>query len=153
MKKWVVYLLGIVTGVVLTFAALFGISIIKDAIDNRSKPTPEPVVTVDENPVDNRYTMFDEPGEVLEDRAVQVFQVVSQDAALVKGQDARTRRLGSDLFLGPIYMYMNNEGKILYDEQIIKAPAGKVFRQMGIFRYEANSGMLKTVPVITLMDK
>ena len=93
--------------------------------------------------------MFDAPGDVVEDNNFKVFQVIADDAALVNAQSEEDL----DLYLGKVYLVVNNEGKYYYDEQIIKAPQGKVFRQVGICRYPTRNDMVKTVPIIMLMDK
>lgn len=154
MKKWVVYLLGILTGVVLTIAALVVISLITNAIDKKSETTTTPEVTkVEEKKSDDNITMFDQPGEVLEEKAFEVFQVLAEDAALVSGQTPEARRAGLNIYTGTTCLITNREGQLYYDDQKIKATAGKVFRQVGIFRYEAKNGDFKTIPIIMLMDK
>lgn len=40
-----------------------------------------------------------------------------------------------------------------YDDQVITIPQGKVFRQIGTFRYENTEHMKKTIPVIDIFDK
>ncbi len=149
MKKWVVYLLGILTGVVLTIAALVVISLITNAIDKKSGTINQ--VTVGEDDGSDSFKMFDQPGEVREERAFKVFQVLAEDAALVSGQ--KKDDVALNWYLGPVCLLTNKEGQLYYDDQEIKAPAGKVFRQVGIYRYETNKGMQKTVPIIMLMDK
>lgn len=137
MKKWVVYLLGVLTGVVLTFAFVF---IVGSTRANNTETLEEQV----EN--DNNITWFDEPGDIVNEKSYKVLQVISQDAALVNAQSY------SDLYTGTVYLITNDEGKYYYDDQIIKAPTGKVIRQIGIYRYETRTGY-KTVPIIMIMDK
>ena len=48
---------------------------------------------------------------------------------------------------------MNDNGEYYYDEQIIKVPKGKCMRQVGIYKYQAKSGIEKTVPIVMLMNK
>lgn len=40
-----------------------------------------------------------------------------------------------------------------YDDQVITIPQGKVFRQIGTFRYENTEHMIKTIPVVDIFDK
>lgn len=131
MKKWVVYLLGILTGVVLTIAGISLFAYINNAQS------------------DDGITYFENPGKIAEDKAFQVFQVLDDDAALVKAQSDEN----FDMYFGKVYLIVNDEGEYYYDEQKITAPAGKVFRQVGIYRYPTKSNNIKTVPVIQLMDK
>ena len=131
MKKWVVYLLGILTGVVLTIAGIMLFAYINNATSNEG------------------ITYFEEPGKIAEDKDFRVFQVLDDNAALV---NARSDEL-FDSYHGKVYLIVNDEGEYYYDEQKITAPAGKVFRQVGIYRYPTKNEDIKTVPVIMLLDK
>ena len=137
MKKWLVYLLGVLTGIVLTLAFVFFVGSTRA---NNTETLEEQV----EN--DNNITWFDEPGDIVDEKSYKVLQVISQDAALVNAQSY------SDLYTGTVYLITNDEGKYYYDDQIIKAPTGKVIRQIGIYRYETRTGYI-TVPIIMIMDK
>lgn len=140
MKQWVVFLGGVVTGAILTFIVL---AIIGNAQNGRSDSI------VEETNSNNKITMFDEPGDVVEDNNLKVFQVIAEDAALAKGQEDKY----DDLYLGKVYLLINNDGKFYYDDEIVKAKEGKVFRQVGIYRYPTRNENIKTVPIIMLMDK
>ena len=140
MKKWVAYLLGVLTGIVLMFALAF----ILNAIHSSETNNTELVEAEEENGV----TMFKEPGDIIEDRDFEVFQVIAKNAALVMGKS-----VDSDLYLGTIYMLMNDEEKYYYDEEKIKVPKEKVVRQMGIYQYHTKDDIIKTVPIICIMDK
>ncbi len=131
MKKWVVYLLGILTGVVLTQVGITLFAYISNANS------------------DDGITFFENPGKIAEDKAFEVFQVLDDDAALVNAQSNESL----DSYYGKVYLLVNDEGEYYYDEQKITAPAGKVFRQVGIYRYPTKDNNIKTVPVIQLMDK
>ena len=52
-----------------------------------------------------------------------------------------------------VVLFLNEEGKSYYDGQDIDIPDGKCAKQIGIFRYEANSGMEKTVPIVRISNK
>ena len=90
----------------------------------------------------NHATWFESPGDVINEKAFKVFHVIEKDAALV-----------DDLFPGTIYMLTNKEGKYYYDDQIIEVPEDKEVRQVGIYKYETKSKLVKTVPIIRIMDK
>ena len=64
MKKWLVYLLGIITGVILTFAFAFYVN-----LSNNSG-----IVGLE---------MFEEPGDYMEYSQFEVFQVVESGCALL----------------------------------------------------------------------
>lgn len=140
MKQWVVFLGGVVTGIILTILVL---AIIGNAQNRRSDSI------VEEAKSDNNITMFDEPKDVVEDDNFKVFQVIADDAALVTAQQDKN----DDLYLGKVYLVVNNDGKYYYDDEILKVKEGKVFRQVGIYRYPTRNEDVKTVPIIMLMDK
>ena len=151
MKKWVVYLLGILTGVVLTVA---GISLFAYINNVQSDDGVTNNAQSDDGKTNNAksydgITYFEKPGKIAEDKAFQVLQVIYENAALVNAQSDED----NDLYFGKVYLLVNDEGEYYYDEQKITAPAGKVFRQVGIYRYPTKRNDIKTVPVIQLMDK
>lgn len=126
MKKWLIFLGGVVTGVLILFAFVFayswmGVSAVED----------------------NGVTMFEKPGDVINETGFEVFQALEQGAALAKGKKE----------LMTVYMLVNDEGKYYYDDEKVNVPSGKVARQIGIYQYETNSGRPKTVPIVKFMDK
>lgn len=136
MKKWLVYLLGVLTGLVLAFVLVLVLP--SEQEDNNT-----------EEQRNKDMTMFNEPGDIIEENSVQVFQVLSKDAALVTGEVDPAY----DLYGDKVYLLTNDEGKYYYDDQIVKLPEGKVFKQIGIYRYPTKNEMIKTVPIITIMNK
>lgn len=124
MKKWILFIGGVVTGVILTLLVAF-------IFTYSSKTDPSGVKN------------FEYVGDVIDEPTVQVFQVIGDNAALVNGGAVGV------LYLGPVYLLRNYDGKYYYDDQIVKKPKGKEFRQTGIYRYETKSGY-KTVPIIEL---
>ena len=93
MKKWVVYLLGILTGVVLTQVGITLFAYISNANS------------------DDGITFFENPGKIAEDKAFKVFQVLDDDAALVKAQSDEE----FDLYFGKVYLLVNDEDEFYYD--------------------------------------
>ena len=142
MKKLLIYLAGVVTGIVLTF--IFAIIYNKYCGDGK---TESPTETVINNEEDNGITLFEEPGDIINGKSFEVFQVLERGVALVNGASDH------DLYLGPVYLLINKDGKYYYDDEIINVPKGKVVRQMGVFQYLAKNEMNKTVPIIMIMDK
>ena len=136
MKKWLIYLAGIVTGVIITilFAYIF-------ASRNSSG----------NDIADDNLTMFDKPGEKVESDAFKVFQVIADDAALVMGKNTEIGDI--EIFKEPVFLLINDDNKYYYDDEIVRVPEGKVARQIGIHRYETKSNIEKTVPIIQIMDK
>lgn len=148
MKKWMIFVIGLVAG----FAIAFLIDLLggkdssepqkKEKVEAKAEKEPEP-----EPEEDDGITFFDEPGEILNDKSFKVFQVVAKDAALVKCKSKY------DMYLGTTCLILNREGKLYYDDEIIKVPQGKVARQMGVYQYPNRDGMIKTVPIIEIVDK
>lgn len=138
MKKWMIFVFGVIVGIIIMgFIDILKIS--------SNEPVSNETEIVDEK--DDGVTMFEEPGEIFEEKNFHVFQVVAKNAALVK---AMTTEL--DLF-GTVFALYNREGKYYYDDEIIKVPQGKVARQIGVYQYPNRDGMTKTVPIIEIMDK
>ncbi|MBR1688537.1 MAG: hypothetical protein IJ710_08430 [Prevotella sp.] len=132
MKKWLIFGGGVLTGIVLTFVFAF-------------------IFSASRSGSDDGITWFEKPGDVIEVKAFQVFQVLGEDAALVKGQTYED--LDLEIFTGAIYLLTNEDGKYYYDDEIVKVPDGKVARQVGIYQYQTKSNFGKTVPIIQIMNK
>lgn len=137
MKKIWVYLLGVLTGIVVTIIVLLIIAAVMNA-----KNDPGTRMT-------NGMTFFEEPGDMVETSSVKVFQSLGDGTALAecKGDGYST------IYMGPNVLLYNEDGTPYYDEQIVNAPNGKCFRQVGIYRYPTKSGMDKTVPIVMIMDR
>ena len=136
MNKWIIFIGGIVVGIILTgFYNLLKIS----------SEIPEDKGEIQKS--DDGVTMFEEPGDDVKCASFKVFQVIEEHAALASG-------IGKyDLYSGPVYLIINKEKKYYYDEQIVKVPKGKVVRQVGIYRYPNKENMIKTVPIVEIMSK
>lgn len=131
MKKIWVYLLGILSGVVLT--------ILVSLFINRSR--------------NSDISYFDEPGEILtaenfgENKPVmnlKVFQALGDGFALAMGDEWFSRDL--------IVLLCNGEEKPYHDNQNVIASKGECFIQIGIYKYKSKDKMNRTVPVVMLMD-
>lgn len=124
MKKIWVYIVGVITGIVLTI--LFAtVSYVSSTSSNSG------------------LNMFEEPGECLISRSsLKIFQVLEPTAALAMIKDD---------FSSGVYLLVNNEGKSYYDDQVIKLPTGKCFKQIGTYQYPTKDDRLKTVPVVQIL--
>jgi hypothetical protein len=88
---------------------------------------------------------------MIEVDAFEVFQVLSEDAALVHG---KSREYSSrEIFTGAVYLLTNEDDKYYYDDEVVRVPEGKIARQVGIYRYQTKSEFGKTVPIIQIMSK
>ena len=127
MKKALIFLGGVVTGVQHTFLFAFMFSSQKET-------------SVKEN---SGLTMFEQPGDVITEKSFKVIQALEQGAALADGEKEYMTT----------FLLVNDEGKYYYDHEIVKVPSGKVARQVGIFKYTSGGGLDRTVPVVKFMDK
>lgn len=143
MKKWVVYVLGVVTGFILAVILAF-------LLNGKSNSVPGVIGesgTETEKSIDG-IKLFEEPGDLIEEKSFEVFQVIAENAALVNGKGG-----GYSVYRGPVYLIVNYGGKYYYDDEKIDAPKGKVVRQIGIFQYPTKDDFVKTVPIIQIMDE
>lgn len=137
MKKWVVFLLGLISGVVLTLVTMVILA-----------------MGANTNANNNEVTLFDKPGECLNAKAFEVMQVVDNNHALaheVEWNDVLERYVQTGL--GLLVLVTNDNGEYYYDNQIIEVPQGMCMRQVGIYRYQTRMDMEKTVPIVKLMSK
>ncbi len=88
----------------------------------------------------NGMSFFDEPGEVMSDKSYQVSRVLDNGAAIARGKNQYGYYYGLEVLLW-------DEDANYYDDQVVKAPNGKCFRQIGIYK----SG-ISTYPIVTLKD-
>lgn len=140
MKKWMVYVLGVLSGLII----MGFINTIKLTSDDKVTNDTEGII----EERDDRMNLFEEPGEIIKAKSFQVFQVLAKDAALVRGESKY-----SDIYTGMIYLLINKEGKLYYDEEIVKVPKGSVVRQIGIYQYPTKDDFIKTVPIIQIMGE
>ena len=126
MKKIWVYILGVLTGVIVTFVLVGILGIVISAKDAISAN--------DSKSIDN-LTFFEEPGEVMSDTSYEVFQTLGDNAAIAYGKSLKV-------------LVWQEKGYPYYDGQIINLPNGKCFRQVGIYK-----DIVSTLPVVTIMDK
>ncbi len=123
MKKWLIYVLGIITGIVLTFAFAFCVSMFN-------------------KPENIGLEMFEAPGDYMEYSQFEVFQVLESGCALARADES----------FGPIVFIIPNESQQFYDDQKIVLRNDQCAQHVGTYRYWANMEMEKTVPAIKIID-
>ena len=156
MKKWLIYLGGIATGVVLVLVTVF-VSNYEFASYNGADTEYESTMQ-DNVQKDNFLSTISgeilvEPGEIINEKTFKVFQVYTNFASLVRGKSG-------DYYYGAIYLLVRDKSTMFtepgfefYDDQIIKVPKGKVVRMFGTYKYTTRDGQYKTVPRIMIVDK
>ena len=133
MKKWVVFLLGMIAGGVLTFVMML-------------------VLAIGANTSSNGMTLFDEPGDCLSTKTFEVIQVVDNNHALAHEVEWNAV-LESYMSTGLLVLLTNDNGEYYYDNQVIEVPKGMCMRQVGIYKYQTRMEIDKTVPIVKLMSK
>ncbi len=123
MKKGLVFILGIITGVILTFVVSLIIA---------SKSSTSGI------------TFFDAPDSPMPFRSVEVFQ------ALNPGGLCHPMGIAQN---DEILLLWTNENVVLYDGQRVTVESGKCFRPVGVYRYTTGGGLVRTVPVIAIMSR
>lgn len=124
-RKFGIFILGIIVGVISTFITLFFVGTSLQGA----------------NPLDG-LILFEKPGECMTKEPVKVFQVLASDAALANERSNREY----NWYTGKVVLVINDKGQTYYDEQVIKAKT--CFRQIGTFKYQTKDQDWKTVPVI-----
>lgn len=128
MKKALIYIAGVITGVILT--TLISLLLVKSS--------------------DNGITMFAEVGECISKKPFEVFQVLEPGAALANEESFNAAGMRS-MYTGMVVLFVNDEGKRYYDDEVIAIPPGKCVRQIGTYKYSTQMGY-KTVPVVKIME-
>lgn len=123
MKKWLVYVLGIITGIVLTFAFAFCVNLSKNSGIIGLK-------------------MFEEPGENMDYSRFEVFQVLESGCALANADDT----FDATVFIIP------NEKQQFYDNQKIILKNEQCAQRVGTYKYSTKMGIERTVPAVKIID-
>ena len=129
MKKALIFIGGLVSGIVLTILALVIVSYYSNS--------------------NSDYSFFEKAGERIDYNAFEVFQVLDNGDALAKGREYGDYSIAT----GITVLIIGKEDQSYYDDQIIEIPEGKYARQIGTFKYITNSNMMKTVPIIDIYSE
>ena len=127
MKKGLIFFFGMIAGAVLTVLILALIGMAKDSGGDNS-------------------------GQTMPLKSFRVFQVLPNGTALAESSEKDKVKYSFE-YGDPIVLLLAAENSAYYDDQVIKVPAGKVVRQVGTYRYETQNDFVKTVPIISFLDK
>ena len=116
------FLLGLVSGIVLTFVVLIAIGVTKQNSEDPIQYFEEPLSY--ENKAESSF---------------KVFQVLNEDAALASERSEER----ANLYIGNTVLII---GQDFYSDQIVNV---KNPQRIGTYSYTTNGGMPKTVPVLT----
>lgn len=128
MKKAGIFIGGVITGVTLMILlAMF--------FSNRQS---------NENMTLAGVTLFEKEGECISKNAFKVFQVLGSG-------DALAHELGEySVSTGLVVLFLSKGETSYYDNQVIEISSGKCTKQIGVYKYQIESGFEKTVPVVEI---
>ena len=127
-KSILIYVGGIVTGIILTFAFFFLVAL------GNSNGTPS----------DKNVVLFEKPQQEIDVKSFEVMQVLPDGSALATVEDISN--------IGMVVLFLADEGNSYYDDQKINVPTGKRVMQIGTYKYMTRSEMEKTVPIVEIME-
>lgn len=127
-KSILIYIGGIVTGIILTFVILLFV-----AKSNSS------------NSSNNNMVIFEQPQQIIDAKSFEVLQVLPDGNALATVESPEN--------FGMIVMFRAKGNASYYDDQKIEIPTGKCARQIGTYRYMTRNNIEKTVPIIDIVNE
>lgn len=116
------YVAGIVTGIICTCLFAF-------YVGSRDKE------------LDKGIELFDKPCQEIKAKEFNIMQVLPNGNAL-----AQYNKLSLDdstISYGTVVMFLSSKEGSFYDDQKIKLQKGKLFRQIGTYRYQTTQGIEK----------
>lgn len=127
-KSVLIYIGGIVTGIILTFVILLFVA--KSNSDN---------------PSNDNMIIFEQPQQKIDAKSFEVLQVLPDGNALATVESPEN--------FGMIVMFRAKGNASYYDDQKIEIPTGKCARQIGTYRYMTRNNIEKTVPIIDIINE
>lgn len=127
-KSVLIYIGGIVTGIILTFVILLFVA--KSNSDN---------------PSNDNMIIFEQPQQKIDAKSFEVLQVLPDGNALATIESPEN--------FGMIVMFRAKGNASYYDDQKIEIPTGKCARQIGTYRYMTRNNIEKTVPIIDIVNE
>lgn len=134
-KSILIYIGGIVTGIILTFLFSFIIA---------------PHRTINPSSNDD-IVIFQSPQQEINAQSFEIIQVFPNGDALATVEDSRPDINGNSNF-GMVVLFLANEKVSYYDNQKINVSTDKRVLQIGTFRYLTQRNMVKTVPIVEISN-
>lgn len=125
MKKFGIFLLGVVAGV---FIILF-VGVMVNSIEETDNPYNI-----------SGLSMLSEKGSCIISGNIEVFQTLSKGVALARPTGDYNK----------FVLLLDNNEKLFYDGEKIKMPAKKCAKQIGVYSYETKAELQKTVPAVVI---
>lgn len=127
-KKILIFISGVITGAIIMPLIIFAFSSRESAKSG--------------------MTLFPEEGECISNNSFEVFQVLETGDAL-----AIEVKPPHHIPTGITVLFLSNENKTYYDDQVINIPTGKCAKQIGTFKYNTQSGIDKTIPIVAIRNR
>ncbi|MDD4608942.1 MAG: hypothetical protein PHY71_02160 [Bacteroidaceae bacterium] len=128
-KSILIYVGGIATGILLTFAFAFFFT----WSNANSVSSTDNIV------------MFEKPQQEIKAKSFSVMQVLPDGSALATVEDSQK--------YGMVVMFPADKNATYYDEQKIEVPYEKCVMQVGTYKYMTRKEIVKTVPVVKILNK
>lgn len=125
MKKFGIFLFGVITGILL----MFFVAVILNSIDDADNPYNI-----------SGLSMLPEKGGCIAAGSIEIFQTLSKGVALAHPNANYNK----------IVLLLNDNEKLFYDGEKIKIPAKKCAKQIGTYTYETKAEFQKTVPAVII---
>lgn len=137
MKNFLIFIIGMFSGAVLTIAFVFFVG----------------AVAASDSPEED-MTFFDQPKECLSYNDFEVMQTIGDNYALAYEQEMTNYTTIENEYVNTelLVLITNDNGETYYDNQLIKMPKGKCAKQVGLYKYNSKGGYGKTVPIVKIMD-
>ena len=132
MKSVLIYIGGVVTGIVLTIGFLLVVAMVR----------------ANNGGINDDIVLFEQPQQEIKAKSFRIFQVLPNGCALAHAEETDSSDVGYMTVL-----FLADEGYSYYDEQVLHVPAGQRARQIGAFRYTTRNDFVKTVPVVGFLAK
>lgn len=129
MKKIIIFILGVITGIVLVPFV--------DEIVSEYNETAEKY----NNPYHIKgLSMLPEKGDCIVSNDIEIFQTLTKGIALAH----------PTYNFDKLILLVDNDEKLFYDGEQIKIPAQKCAKQIGVYTYETKAEIQRTVPAVII---
>ncbi|MCM1451221.1 MAG: hypothetical protein NC102_03100 [Clostridium sp.] len=125
MNKFIVYLLGVISGLALSYAFA--------SHEQAATPTDSEIKGLE---------IFSEPADYMDYTQFHISQVLEDGYALAR----------ADEILGPHVFIIPNENQHFYDNQTINLAENQCAQHVGTYKYKDNFNSNKTVPAIKIVN-
>lgn len=138
MKKFGIYILGMITGIAL-------LQLVSGIVSRPSNIPEKDVVAEETEDAENSYhirdlQMLPQKGKCITYSNLEIFQTISKGVALAAPQES----------LDKILLLVDDNGGLYYDGEKIKMPSKKCAKQIGVYTYRTTKNMQKTVPAVVI---